>query len=317
MRWFQDLYRRPEMINPEQLLNVAAAEAFPQRYVTFSVVQATTAGKFYSSPSSKKVVARLLALPVKDRILLIKAPTKFQGNTIVGWVENPPPELLDAYMAESLRNIKELMQKPFNPFKPQKFEQRPQRLAVIVDATVSRTWDFIIAFAAAGLVLAGAGLAVRNFICARLRSIRPSRHPIVKVLEQYGSAESVAVEIDQELQSAQVETIAGHIVTPSWLLNPRAFGLEILKLDDVVWLYQQVIVRRKYGIPIRKEHSLLILTCQEKKLELLASPQNLQRLAERISQDRPRIPVGYDEQRQALWDRDPAEFVAQVKNRMM
>lgn len=324
--WFQSLFQRPQLIDPQQLLEVHEARAFPHRRVKISLHKAEPGGVIQKDGTT---VARVLILPLGERILFVKAPVKHCGEMAIGWVIDRPAEFMNITYADEPRTLEQLVERMKKVAAGHRgFADdlagrdadreflRNRSLPVIVDATVSRTWDFVLSFGAGAIVLAGFGLAVRNLVCVARRSAVLDRHPISAMLRQHGDVATVAREIEAELHAADTRNIAGCTLTTSWLLDPHPFGMNLAKLDDILWLYRHETVHRKYGIPIGHDHELRMFTRRKRKLALMGKAPELERLADEITETRPWIDVGYNAEIEDLWKTNPERFVVEVGRRV-
>src|SRR5207244_1062320 len=95
-------------------------------------------------------------------------------------------------------------------------------------------------------------------------------HPIMRSLASYGDPVDIAQSIDWEVQTGG-QDFEGMILTHSWLLKPNIYNLTILRLDDLVWIYQKITQHSINGINTGQSVAAVLCTRQGKSLELRGS----------------------------------------------
>lgn len=144
-----------------------------------------------------------------------------------------------------------------------------------------------------------------------VRRIRNRRtHPVFAKLAAYGPPMEVARHIDAERQLG-VERIPPAELTQSWLMAPSFFGIEVVHLDHIVWMFPRKVLLNL--IPVLT--SLGIMDRQGKGHPVYAGMGQVERLMEHIARLRPWIITGYSPDLFAHYSKDRAGFVAEVDAR--
>lgn len=127
----------------------------------------------------------------------------------------------------------------------------------------------------------------------------------------------MAGQIDAETASPdQFARVGKVVITKSWLLVPKTYGLTIRRLGDAVWAYKSMTQRRVNGIPTGKTHAAV---CYFTDGTMETVPARTERAAEElvmaIQQRAPWLLVGYDPQVESLWWLKRGEVLATLEER--
>ncbi|GAA0133997.1 hypothetical protein YSY43_08370 [Paenibacillus sp. YSY-4.3] len=90
----------------------------------------------------------------------------------------------------------------------------------------------------AGLMLSGLALVLTGKLLIRIFKVQ--HHPIHKAAVIYGQFNDVSYYISSELSHPGTKTYKELIITENWIIKITTFGLNILKIADVVWAYNSV-----------------------------------------------------------------------------
>jgi hypothetical protein len=137
-------------------------------------------------------------------------------------------------------------------------------------------------------------------------------HPIVEKLNQYGTAEMVAHEIDREFDSQNVVVHKQTKISNNWLIQKQSFDLEIKKIVDIVWIYFQVTKHRTNGIPTGKTFATICHDRHGKKIEIPGSEAEVMGLIEQIYTRVPWAIVGHTDEIKLAWEKDRANLISFV-----
>lgn len=149
---------------------------------------------------------------------------------------------------------------------------------------------------------------VWNVVKALQRRSNPRLHPIVKALEMYGPLADVTRDIDREYAQG-VKKIAPVQFTASWMLVPTMFGLIVVHLDHLVWIWRQVYITQHYNYAIRMRDR------QGGFHEFACGIFQIKKILDYVGQTRPWVFVGYDAQLNVDFATNRAQVVAQVDAR--
>lgn len=141
------------------------------------------------------------------------------------------------------------------------------------------------------------------------RSADPLRHPIYAGLGSYGEADQVAEEIEKEIQSSGLTKVQRLFFANNWLLKISPFGLKIIPIQDVLWVYKKVTKQRVNFIPVGKTYSLIIHLRNRKLLTLGMSQKNVEEALEAFRTRAPQVINGYSDELAYLWNKNFSEFL--------
>jgi hypothetical protein len=165
-------------------------------------------------------------------------------------------------------------------------------------------------FRTPGFIGLGVGLVV-FLLCAwgisrvMARSSDPSRHPIIRKLARYGDAHTIATQIDYEVNHEKSQTVDGLRFTRSWFVRASSSSLDVMRLDDIVWVYKKVIQHRTNFIPTGKTYAALIWDRHGKHMEISGKQKKVDAILQGTLHLRPGC-GRYDQQLQNIWSRPPA-----------
>ncbi|MGH6815853.1 MAG: DUF6709 family protein [Hyphomicrobiaceae bacterium] len=144
------------------------------------------------------------------------------------------------------------------------------------------------------------------------------RSPAIAKLRRFNEpVDRTAAAIDQELARGDSKTaMRSVLLTPSWLVHKRFFKLDLIHLNEVVWVYPVVSTRYLYWvIPISWKNYLQVgvrhgppIAIQGRKKPI---PEVLMAIAQRV----PWIFAGYSEELNQVFRRNRQAFNAAVDQR--
>jgi hypothetical protein len=247
---------------------------------------------------SSEVSANYLALKLGQKILIVKADgnnantTKFQGalvnipediqNKLIGKLEAENPSLKEVFLPFMLRDDNFRFGGYFG-------------LAIGLPCLILGVWN------------------LQN-VFRRWNS--PEQHPIGKKLAKFGdSPEQFAAQINSEVQPGIPNYSLGSLlITPSWLFRKKSFGLDIMKLDQVVWVYQKVTQHKRNGVHAGTTYTAVVSDRQGVSIEIPANQQRVEQVIQEIINRTPWVIAGFSEELKKLWQSDRQkifEFVDQ------
>lgn len=261
-----------------------------------------TRDKYTHDVKSEKVAATYFAAPIDNKLLLIKSPTSFATSHYDGEVQSVPDEVRAYFQKELLDSRGRKFDDVFLPY--------------VLDAGNFRAnayWALLI-----GLPV---GLLAAFNICKAVRRMNNIELcPIFRSLNRFDEPSTVATNIEQELRSQAVLSPVSSIrLSPSWLLYESFFGLDVLRLGEIVWIYEKVTKHSYNFIPTGKTHAVVIGDQRGGRLEVDAGrgkakeqvPHFIQVLVNRI----PWVIAGYSNDLNRAFEKEPQAFVAAVAER--
>ena len=297
-RYLYNFSMGPSRIDSQSLITTANSGTVLRYFVTIKGDKFTNVGQEitqsvdkYSRPTYK-VSASYIALSVENRLLIIKAQTEYNDTAFTG------------ALTEDSQLISEVETK--NP------ELKGVFLPVVLDTTDFRSRGYWGLAIGTPFLLLG----LWNLYKFKKRQENPEEHPIAKSLSKFGSPQVIAGNIDSEIQMSDNSAVGSVVITRSWLLKPTTFGLDILNLEDIVWVYKKVTKHYINMIPTGKTIAALIRNRQGQSLEIQGNDSDIDLILERIFNQVPWILLGFSKELENLWDYDDRSgIIAMVDER--
>ncbi len=254
-----------------------------------------TVDKYSRAVKSEQTTADYCVLRVGERLLLAKAPLGAEGVRLSGAL-GPIAAGLDEQLLGELRARRPDVYRRFLPF--------------MLDATGFRSEAYWALALGTPLLL----LALWNVRRGRARRSDPSSHPAVAGLKRFGTPQEIAARIQAET-AAGAERAGDLVLTPSWLLRGTFFGLTVVRLEDVVWVYRKVTKHSVNFIPTGKSHALVVQQREGAPLEIPGKEQAVVGWIEGIVRRVPWALAGYDQQLETAWKANRATVIQAVDQR--
>jgi len=253
-----------------------------------------TLNKYTRQVVREEVTAEYAAVQVGNRLLIVKVPRiNTAQREFTGSLSPVPPAMRG------------------NPDPKERVQFDDVCYPYMLDATGFRGPGYI--GLAIGLPLYA--LAWWNIVRAFRRMARYERHPIVRWLKRYGTPEEVAQNIDAQWKDrGNVVAQSGLTLMPTWLLRATTYGLQIIHVYDLVWIYKKLTKHSVNFIPTGTTMAGVICTRYGQALEVssgVLTESLLQQLFERA----PWVIAGYSAELAGIWKRDAAGLVAAVDQR--
>lgn len=157
-------------------------------------------------------------------------------------------------------------------------------------------------------------LACWNIIRFWKRNKNPSLHPISIALSKIGPLEKIAELINEESKAPKVE-VKPVVITNSWLFKPSFYGLEMILLAELAWVYSKVTTHYTNGVRTGESYSVAIYKRDGKLLEISCGKLAASLLIARVAEVAPWVFGGYNEEIKKFWDTDRIGFIAYVDQR--
>lgn len=139
---------------------------------------------------------------------------------------------------------------------------------------------------------------------------------LVKGLAQYGDMEQLDESITTEIARKAKFRIARIIITESWLIQKKLLSIDLVPLEQIVWVYKQT-TKHYYGfIPTGKSYSLIVNTARGiNHVFDLRTEKQVDELIDYFGQNFPWIICGYSAELKNLWNIDKSVLITEVNNR--
>ena len=160
------------------------------------------------------------------------------------------------------------------------------------------------------LVALGAGGALA------LRLPAPAKHPAWRRATTYGDPEAVQREIDSEVMAATTTRLHSLTITPHWLLRRRLFGLDLARLDDLMWAYRADTRHYMNGIRTGKTVEVTLHLRDGRRWKLNARRIHVANaILDEIKKAAPWVQVGYSEELELAWEHGLESWIEEIDQR--
>ena len=260
-----------------------------------------TKSKSTGKVTNEEIKADYIVLAVADRFLIVKADHGHQNETTFTGSLDPIPN--DVYQSLILKSEKDSpkIKDSFYPFMLNGGNYRYHGYL-----------DLIFGFP---LFLLG----LWNIKKALQRINDYKSHPIIKTISKYGDLPSVSSAFEAELQQG-VRKFGGVVgrkveLTKSWIFNKTFFGLNIVRLDALAWVYKKVTKRSVNFVPTGKTYAVIINSQFGDKFEMQMSEKIVNEFLETVEAKAPWAFLGYSDELNTLWEKQRQSFYQAVEER--
>jgi hypothetical protein len=302
-RYLYNVVRGPFDIDRAALLRLTDTEKRQEYYVNVKAdevldtgVQEVTSSTRNGVNTGERVTANFVALVVDARLLLARAPVSDTGTSVTGALV-PIPQDVQREIIDDIITSEPSLDGIFLPY--------------MLDAGDFRTGGYI------GLALCGALalLALWNLTRAVRRAVNPEAHPTYRALAVYGPGPSIIASVDGEVSNPACTKIAGAYITPHWLVQTSTFGVEVTRVDDLIWIYKKVTQRRVSFVPAGTTHAAVLWNRQGKSIEINGNELQVTDILMTVARQVPWIFVGYTADLEKAWQKNRAAMMQAVAER--
>jgi hypothetical protein len=301
--YWTNFFAGPAKTSNEALAKIDDIENYPREYATITGsdpfdtgVEEITTTKRRGVTTNEKVSAKYALLKIDEKIILVKAkPEDVTSTTFTGELKPIPTDASDRIIA---------------PIKV-KYPDLSNRFTTYM---IDQSDDYLAAgYVGLFLGLPCAALALWNLQKVGRRWGKPENHPIAKQLAKSGDASTAAAQIEQELTDGQ--KLGKVTVTPNWIMRQTTYGLDTVRLEDMVWFYQKVTTHRTNGIPTGKTYSTVLHDRSGKGFEFSAKEQQVEQIMNILYDKAPWAISGYSDDLQKMWNKQRNDLIATVDER--
>jgi hypothetical protein len=239
----------------------------------------------------------LLMAKIGDHLLLVKAASDTEETQFSGELTSIP--------ADIRTNVLQVLQRKYP-------DMKDQFMPLMLDATNYRSGGYVaiplgILFGLALLYVVWKGLQWR---------LKPETHPVWRKLGKYGPAQLVGSQLDAEFRSeGGGETFGGTHLTTKWLVHASLFSVEVMRMTDLGWAYQQVVKHSHNGIPTGKSYFVKVFDRDGASIQLSTKKSAAPALLQSIQRRVPWAAFGFSADLENLWKNRRAEFLSAVDQR--
>jgi hypothetical protein len=157
-------------------------------------------------------------------------------------------------------------------------------------------------------------LAVWNIKKSMARRDDFLEHPICKQLKKHGDPRELAGMIEHEVRdSTTAVQIGGLTITKNWLISRYPLGLEVRRLDELVWAHRHELTTSVYFVPVSKSQSMYIYFNDRSKFMVSPSMKDCDRILQVLAERAPWAIYGFSAEKSRTWNKTPDVVIAQVE----
>jgi hypothetical protein len=286
-RYLYNALNGPFAMDREALFAVRNPDDLERYFVTVDGDNAIDTGKDEITATYSKgvktgeyVSGHYVGLAFGRKMLLVKAPPDgdYTLTTLTGALQ-PISSDVQVHVLDDLELHDYNLQDAFLPF--------------MLDAAGDFRTGAYVELVAGALI---GGLAIWNLVKFLQRNANPYAHPVYKALSAFGPAESVAASVNAEVAGPRAATLGTTVITPHWLLRRGPFRIDVVHLDDLVWVYKKVTRSRSGRI-----YTAVLCTKQGRQVVIATMEARVDQIVTTLAQRAPWAYVDYTAQRAKEW----------------
>ncbi|MEZ4395098.1 MAG: hypothetical protein R3A48_28805 [Polyangiales bacterium] len=158
-------------------------------------------------------------------------------------------------------------------------------------------------------------LSVAFLVRAVARARRNASPAVDRALARHGDPVHVAREVEREVAAAS-ETFGDVTLTAHWLLHERPLGVDLVRVEEIAWVYARDTDHRVNGIKVAATRGVAVHTRSAPydavALALPCSADDRPRLFAGLADRAPWCLLGYSADRADRWARDRAGLLAAI-----
>jgi hypothetical protein len=248
-------------------------------------------------------VSEFLGVTLNDKLLVIYAGQGARLQSPVTGALTPLPASFRNDMANKLSEHDVELDEIFLP--------------LMLDATgVNDSGTRCLALGVLAICVLVYGICLRNIARAFRSMGRLENHPIAESLRTYGEPADVAAHIDREARDGTCTFQSDKLLlTQSWILQTSTYGLRVVQINDVIWVYKKVTKHSINCIPTDTTHSVMIGTRDGHALEFVENNATADRFLEEVCRRAPWVVAGFSHETDAVYQKDRTSMAATVDKR--
>ena len=313
--YFFNLLSSPAEINVTSLTSLNTLEAHNKDFVTVTGDDAFFSGVQYIEATYEKGTYKQVdSKVISDYVYLI-----VDYNLLV--VQTAPGNIKLSYKGTLQEIPKDLKEELFHVAVLDSISEDPEELTaeefdlIVFPFMLDAQADIIGGYIGLTILVLLALVSLWNLFRYGQRLVDPFGHPIYKSLRVYGNPEAVAKDIDEDLASTGIPIGKKIIVSYEWLVKEKPFGLTLVPLQDVLWMYKHITKHRiNFIIPAGKTYSLVIFRKNRKKLDINMRGKDVDAVVEVVHSKAPGILQGHSDYLLQLWRSNYTAFLAEIKS---
>jgi hypothetical protein len=301
-RYFYNVICGPFAIENDALVGLTDVKNLQQYFITVNgedslntgIDEMATHTRDDGKNPSETLVAHHVAVLVNKRLLLVRTPAYEEGETQFSGTLQPIPGDIQHEVIDSLKADIPELNEAFLPFMLSREDIRTSGRIEL----------------ALGVILLL--LALAYFIRNVRQQVNPQTQSIYKTLGDYGPVQAIVGAIDAEVAGPGCVKIGKATVTPHWLIQTKPFRLDVVRLDDVVWMYQKVTEQRTYFIKTGETYTALFWTKQGKSIEVSGKQADVTSMLVQVAHHAPWVMRGFTKDRDKAWRTNRQQVIQMV-----
>ena len=301
-RYFYNAISGPFVIENDALAGLTDVGNLQQYFVTVNGDEAADTGidevvthsRNNGDSTNETLAAHYMAVMVGERIMVIRSPSDDESATQFTGTLQPVPSDVQHEVIDSVLEDYPDLKGIFLPFMMNVEDIRPSgriELLLGVALLLLAMWNFI-----------------RNF----RRQMNPEAQPIYKLLSTYGPVQGTVGAIDAEVAGPGCVQVGKATITPHWVLHAKLFGLDVVRLDDVIWMYQKVTEQRTNFIKTGETYTALFWTRQGKAIEIAGKQPEVTSMLVQVAHHAPWVIRGFTKDRDKAWRTNRQQVIQTV-----
>ncbi len=305
-RYLYNCFLGAQKIDTEQLVKLESADRIDRNFVTFTADRVIDTGINKISINKKtqvETIYKKYAIAMLDRDKAILIETQPEDNLKNLTFSGKLSEIVDGSHLDVFNRVT---------------NDRPNlkgkiSLLILESGNYKSSLNELLIF-----IVGGLSLCSWNLYKAQVRTSNPRKHPIYSSLLQYADGDVLVNSIDREIKNIygiqELEAIT-LFVTPSWLLFPQIYNLQIIKLDRLVWVFKKVTRHSVNFIPTGKTYAIVLYDRFGKERIFSMSEGEVDRAINQINIYAPWVVEGFSPETKKMWDKHRESFYAMVERR--
>lgn len=166
-------------------------------------------------------------------------------------------------------------------------------------------------------IITGVVIFIVSFLVFYVGNIRPKRRAF-KAMGDYanGNMDSYLDKVDSELNSMSGKEIKPFTLTYNYIISTKGAFVFAFPIKDIVWVYKKVISHKLYGfIPSGKTVSVNFVFSNGFSGNIIMNDARVDELMEYISSTNSKAIIGFNDELNDHFKRDPKGFVDSWKNK--
>jgi len=142
----------------------------------------------------------------------------------------------------------------------------------------------------------------------------PEAHPLAKRIATWGNPLVVAAEAEHEYQQPYLKAGGGWRLGNKYLVQSGFFGIDVVRVHDVLWAYKKITKHSVNFIPTGKSYEAIV-NCYGRAATIPGKEKSIDQVLLFLQSKAPWAVHGFSDELQRLWTKNQPEFIAAVEER--